>query len=168
TIHCGGCIRTIEQGLGSLPGIARARVNLSTRRLTVQWHETERPPLFETLDRLGYPAHLHDRGESEKDHVLSRLLRALAISGFAAGNVMLFSMSVWAGADAASRDIFHWLSALVALPAAAYSGQVFFRSAWQALRHGRTNMDVPISIGVLLAFGMSLYDTLSHGEHAYF
>ncbi len=168
TIHCGGCIRTIERGLDSLPGIVRARVNLSTRRVTVQWREAERPPLFETLDRLGYPAHLDDAGQTEKDGVLPRLLWALAVAGFAAGNVMLFSMSVWAGADADSRNLFHWLSALVALPAAAFSGQVFYRSAWLALRRGQTNMDVPISIGVLLAFGMSLYDTLTHGEHAYF
>jgi P-type Cu2+ transporter len=47
-------------------------------------------------------------------------------------------------------------------------GQVFFRSAWRALSHGRTNMDVPISIGVLLAFGMRLYETIRHGLHAYF
>jgi Cu2+-exporting ATPase len=168
TIHCGGCIRIIEQGLGSLPGVVRARVNLSTRRVTVQWQETVPPPLFAALDRLGYPAHLHDPVENEKDPVLTQLLRALAISGFAAGNVMLFSMSIWAGADPASRDLFHWLSALVSLPAAAYSGQVFFRSAWHALRRGQTNMDVPISIGVLLAFGMSMYDTVTHGEYAYF
>jgi len=168
TIHCGGCIRSIEQGLGTLPGLVKARVNLSTKRVTVQWREETWPPVFETLDRLGYPAHLHDTGADEKDAALTHLLRALAVSGFAAGNVMLFSMSVWAGADPGSRDLFHVLSALVSLPAAAYSGQVFFRSAWQALRHGRTNMDVPISIGVLLAFGMSVYDTLTHGEYAYF
>lgn len=168
TIHCGGCIRSIEQGLADLPGLARARVNLSTRRVTVQWCDQTWPPVFETLERLGYPAHLHDAGVDAKDAALTHLLRALAVSGFAAGNVMLFSMSIWAGADPASRDLFHWLSALVSLPAAAYAGQVFFRSAWTALRHGQTNMDVPISIGVLLAFGMSVYDTITHGEYAYF
>lgn len=168
TIHCGGCIRSIEQGLAPLPGLIRARVNLSTKRVTLQWREQDWPPVFETLDRLGYPAHLYDAATEETDATLTHLLRALAVSGFAAGNVMLFSMSIWAGADPASRDLFHWLSALVSLPAAAYSGQVFFRSAWQALRHGQTNMDVPISIGVLLAFGMSVYDTLTHGEYAYF
>ena len=60
------------------------------------------------------------------------------------------------------------LTALIGVPAIVYAGQPFFRSAWAAVRHGRTNMDVPISIGVLLAFGMSLYETIHHGAHAYF
>ncbi len=81
---------------------------------------------------------------------------------------MLLSVSVWAGAEAETRNLFHWLSAIIALPALAYSGRIFFRSAWQAVRHGRTNMDVPISLGVLLAFGMSFYETVVHGPHAYF
>ena len=103
-----------------------------------------------------------------KDGMLGELVRALAVAGFAAGNIMMLSVAVWSGADAEARDLFHWLSAAIALPCLAYSGRVFFRSAWQALRHGRTNMDVPISIGVLLAFGMSLYETVHHGPHAYF
>jgi Cu2+-exporting ATPase len=66
------------------------------------------------------------------------------------------------------RDFFHWLSALIALPAAAYAGQPFFRSAYRALRARSVNMDVPISIGVLLALGMSLVETANHAQHAYF
>ena len=66
------------------------------------------------------------------------------------------------------RDFFHWLSALIALPAAAYAGQPFFKSALRALRTGNVNMDVPISIGVILALGMSLVETVNHAEHTYF
>jgi Cu2+-exporting ATPase len=169
TVHCGACIRTIEKALGGLAGVESARVNLSTKRATVRWHADGPPPPFiETLKRAGFEAHLFDIESDKKDGELSELIRALAVAGFAASNIMLLSVSIWSGAEAETRDLFHWLSAIIALPALAYSGRIFFRSGWQALRHGRTNMDVPISLGVLLAFGMSLYETVQHGPHAYF
>lgn len=167
-IHCGACMRTIENALGAIPGVEHARVNLSTRRVAVRWRGDTPPPLIETLTDLGYEAHLHDVVSQDNDRVLPELLRALAVAGFAAMNIMLLSVSVWAGADADTRDLFHWISAAIALPALVYSGRIFFRSAWGALRHGRTNMDVPISIGVTLAFGLSLYETATGGEQAYF
>lgn len=168
-IHCGACIHTIESALGAMPGITHARVNLSTRRVTVRWTAGETPPPFlEILGRLGYAAHLADPVARDEDAGRGELIRALAVAGFATMNIMLLSVSVWSGADSDTRDLFHWISAALALPALAYSGRIFFRSAWQALRHGRTNMDVPISIGVLLAFGLSLYETVTHGPHAYF
>jgi Cu2+-exporting ATPase len=168
TIHCGGCIQAIERALGRLPDVAAVRVNLSTRRTTIRWRGETPPPLIATLDAIGYPAHVTDIGAPETDTILKSLVRALAVAGFAAGNIMMLSMAVWSGADPGTRDLFYWLSAAIALPAMVYSGRVFFRSAWSALRHGRTNMDVPISIGVLLAFDMSLYETVQHGAHAYF
>ncbi|MBN8920576.1 MAG: heavy metal translocating P-type ATPase, partial [Rhizobiales bacterium] len=167
-IHCGGCIQKIEQALGALPSVEQARVNLSTRRVAVRWRGAVPPPLLDTLRGIGFDAHLHDAADDDKDETLARLLRALAVAGFAASNIMLLSVSVWSGAEPETRDLFHWLSALIALPALVYSGSVFFGSAWQSLRCGRTNMDVPISIGVLLAFGLSLYETAHHGAHAYF
>jgi Cu2+-exporting ATPase len=168
-VHCGACIRTVEKALGALDGVTWARVNLSTKRVTIKWRADRVPPPFvETLGNVGYEAHLFDVDGDAKDTTLSELIRALAVSGFAASNIMLLSVSVWSGAEPATRDLFHGISALIALPTLIYSGRVFFRSAWQALRHGRTNMDVPISLGVLLAFGMSLYETAIHGPHAYF
>ncbi|WP_315918610.1 cation-translocating P-type ATPase [Mesorhizobium sp. SP-1A] len=167
--HCGACIRKIETALAKLPGVEDARLNLSTRRVAVRWREGEIPPLIATLDRLGYEAHLFDAAQDDgRDPVLSELIRAVAVSGFAAGNIMLLSVSVWSGADAATRDLFHWISALIAIPALAFAGRIYFRSAWNALRHGRMNMDVPIALGISLAYGMSLYETMTHGEHAYF
>jgi Cu2+-exporting ATPase len=81
-------------------------------------------------------------------------------------NVMLLSVS--GRARGATRDLFHWLSALIGVPAIVYAGRPFFASAWSALRRGRTNMDVPISIGVTLATALSFYETVTHGAEAWF
>lgn len=167
-IHCGGCVQRIERTLSALPNVEAARVNLSTKRASVTWKGDEPPALLESLKGIGFEAHLHDAEPEAGDPGLSEMIRALAVAGFAASNIMLLSVSVWSGAAAEVRDLFHWLSAAIALPTLAYSGRIFFRSAWSALRHGRTNMDVPISIGVLLAFGLSLYETVHRGPHAYF
>ena len=87
-------------------------------------------------------------------------------------NIMLLSVAVWSGnisdITPEQRDFFHWLSALIALPAAAYAGRPFFYSAIRAVKARRMNMDVPITVGVLLALGMSVVETLNHAEHAYF
>jgi len=167
-VHCGGCIQKIESTLSKLDGVVAARVNLSTKRVSVRWREGKTPALVETLDRLGYEAHLFDPDAGRKDEALAEMIRALGISGFAAANVMLLSVSVWSGAEGSTRDLFHWISALIAIPVLAFAGRIFFRSAWNGLKHGRANMDLPISIGVLMAFGMSLYETIHHGQHAYF
>ena len=167
-IHCGACLQKIETALGKLGGVAHARASLAGRRVTILWRGEAPPPLIPALKAIGYQAHIHDAGAEGEDKALSQLVRALAVAGFATSNIMLLSVSVWSGAEAETRDIFHWISAAIALPTLAYSGQIFFRSAWRSLRHGQTNMDVPISIGVLLAFGLSLYETIHHGPHAYF
>ena len=167
-VHCAACIQAVERRLGGLAGVTAARVNLSTRRVSVRWQGEEPPPIAEALAGIGYPAHLFDAAAESRDDTLSALIRATAVAGFAASNIMLLSVSVWSGADGSMRDVFHWISALIALPALLFSGRVYYRSAWSALRHGRMNMDVPIAIGVTLAYAMSLYETINHGEHAYF
>src|SRR5690606_14529651 len=146
-MHCGACMQRIETALGALPGVEAARVNLSTRRVSVRWRGELPPPLVETLDAIGYDGQLSEPAAGETDRVLSELVWALAVAVFAAMNLMLLSVSVWSGALPPTRDLFHGISAVIALPALVFSGRIFFRSAWRALRHGQTNMDVPISIG---------------------
>ena len=169
-MHCAACIGAVEEALVAVPGVERARANLSFRRVTVDWRRDRQdvPDLLGALAAIGYQADLPTAEIDGEDTVLAGLVRALAVAGFCSMNIMLLSVSVWAGADVATRQTFHAISALLALPAVFYAGAGFYRSAWQALSHGRTNMDVPISVGILLTFALSLYDTVTDAPHAYF
>ena len=175
-IHCAACMRAIEKGLSKEPGVAGARVNLANRRVTVEWEQGRSTPerILDRMEAIGYKAYpfSNDKAESEEKREEKHLLICLAVAGFAAMNIMLLSVSVWAGnlsdITPETRDFFHWLSALIAIPAAFYAGQPFFRSALKALRAGAVNMDVPISLGVILALGISVVETANHAEHAYF
>jgi P-type Cu2+ transporter len=174
-VHCGACIATIEKGLKREAGVRGARVNLASKRVTVEWNDgaLEPPAILERLETLGYPAHpLAAQGVDNDDRAEKQLLRSLGVAAFASMNVMLLSISLWAGAEndpnPTTRDLFHWLSALIALPCAAYAGMPFFESAGRALRARSVNMDVPISVAVVLSLGMSLFQTIAHERTAYF
>jgi len=155
--------------MGDVIGVQDVRVNLSLKRLTVTG-PADPDRVLATLADLGFEAYPLDTGalDRARDDQGRALLKRMAVAGFAMMNVMLLSISVWSGADDATRDMFHLISAVISLPVVIYSGQPFFHNAWQALRVGRLNMDVPISLAILLAAGMSLYETLNSGEHAYF
>lgn len=170
SLRCAGCITKLEVGLGKTAGVIDARVNFTTRRVRVAHADTlDGPALREAIERLGFPAEPFLGGEESLASSEQRALaRALGVAGFAAMNIMLLSVSIWSGAEGPTRQLFHWLSALIALPAVGYAGRPFFKSAWAALRCWRTNMDVPISIGVILTCAMSLYETIVGGRHAYF
>ncbi|WP_317056842.1 heavy metal translocating P-type ATPase [Roseovarius rhodophyticola] len=172
TIHCAACISKIERGLSAHPGVRAARVNLTLKRATIEAEpEVTAAMLCNVVEGLGYEAHELDPSAlnaTSTDRAGRELLMRLAVAGFAMMNVMLLSVSVWSGAEAATRDMFHWISAAIALPAIAFSGQPFFRNAWTALRQGRLNMDVPISLAIGLAVVTSLWETSLSGYHAYF
>ncbi|WP_341702842.1 heavy metal translocating P-type ATPase metal-binding domain-containing protein, partial [Ferrovibrio sp.] len=175
-LHCAACLWLVEQALRAQPDIRLARLSATTRRLVLEWQGAAARvnDLAGIVQRLGYRClpytadSIEQAGQAEE----KQLLRAMAVAGFAAANIMLLSVSVWSGTAGsmgpATRDLFHGISALIALPAVAYAGRPFFRSAWAVLRQGRTNMDVPISVGVLLATGVSLSELLRSGPHAYF
>ncbi|MBR1163839.1 heavy metal translocating P-type ATPase [Bradyrhizobium elkanii] len=175
-ISCVGCMGKIERNLSSIPDVTSARVNLTDNRLALEWKAGALDPaLFvKRLAELGYRAYpfQRDNAETLEAERAQELLRRLGVAAFAAMNVMMLSIPVWSGNVSdmlpEQRDFFHWLSALIVLPAAAYCAQPFFSSAFAVLRARGTNMDVPISIGILLALATSLIETIAHAEHAYF
>lgn len=174
-VHCASCISTIEGELFKHREVLAARVNMSTERLTFTWSGdlAVGDGLSDKIESMGYALKPLDqaalkgsRSEEEK-----RLLKAIAAAGFASGNLMLLSVGLWTNGDImglSTRDFMHWVQALIALPAVIYAGLPFFRSALAVLKQGYTNMDVPISLAITLATGMSIFETINQGRHVYF
>ncbi|WAJ29497.1 heavy metal translocating P-type ATPase [Antarcticirhabdus aurantiaca] len=170
-MHCAGCLARVERAAASVPGVSHARANLTTKRLSVAIDPAGAPEaVLDALEAAGRTARPFDPAAlaAQNSGAEKELIRCMAVAGFASANVMLLSVSVWSGADGATRDLFHWLSAAIAVPAVIYAGRPFFRSAGRALRHFTTNMDVPIAIGVVVATLLSLYETVTSGPHAWF
>ncbi|MCP5382960.1 MAG: cadmium-translocating P-type ATPase [Kordiimonadaceae bacterium] len=177
-LHCPKCIREIEGTLSENTKIKNARVNLSTQRLAVEWrpdvntsveHSEE---VISALEKIGFKAFPFNTSQIDKEgeKTARSLLYAMGVAGFASANIMLLSVSVWSGDDMneTTRNMMHWVSALIALPTAVFSGMPFYKSAWGALKGGRLNMDVPISLAVILTCAMSLFGTYMQTDHTYY
>lgn len=170
-IHCAGCISGVERILNAQPGVSEARVNLSLKRVRISARNLEAEALADILTTAGYEAFPLDTdmlAATQTDPKGRALMLRLAVAGFAMMNVMLFSVAVWSGASAATQIMFHWISAAIAVPALMFSAQVFAASAWTALRAGRLNMDVPITLAIILAACLSVFETAQGGTHVYF
>jgi Cu2+-exporting ATPase len=99
--RCAGCIAKIEREMARLPGVASARLNLSTGRLALALEGAAADPgrIISALERLGYPATPYDPGAAlvQRDREGRQLILALAVAGFGAMNAMMFSVPIWAG-----------------------------------------------------------------------
>jgi Cu2+-exporting ATPase len=175
-MNCGGCMRKVERALETAPGVTSSRAHLTAKRVAISFDssKTSVDELISTLDQAGYNASLLVASENANDDKLDKFfLSCLAVAGFAAMNIMLFSISVWSSDSGKNmtpetQSLFHWISAVIAFPAIGYAGQPFFYSAWRALRVFHLNMDVPISLAIILATGMSLYQTILGTDKVYF
>ncbi|MCU0730825.1 MAG: heavy metal translocating P-type ATPase [Hyphomonas sp.] len=171
---CGACLSRIEGAVSALPGVRAARFNLSSGKLDVSWTGDLAPMrISEAISGLGYGVAPLDSNSGDAAHKKEEqsLLLAMGVAGFATANIMLLSVSVWGGHNEmgeATRQGLHAVSGMIALPTLLFSGRPFFRSAWNVLKRRRTNMDVPISLALILAFSVSVAETIRGGEHAYF
>ncbi len=175
-VHCAACIQNIEGIFKDNIQIETARLNYTSRKLSIAWRGSNDNinDYVSKIESLGYRAHPYSQTlEKQKNNEEERfLLLCLGVAGFAMGNIMLLSVGLWSTdgqtMGMATRDFLHWISALIAIPAIAFSARPFYCSAFRAISNGHTNMDVPISIGITLACLLSLYEAAHHGEHVFF
>ncbi len=171
---CGGCLSKIETAVGAVPGVEYVRMNLSNGKLKVGWQgPTSANSIVDRVTALGYgvSAYSEDGSEKAAKREERALLISMGVAAFALANIMLLSVSVWGGhgeMGSDTRTALHAISGLIAFPVLVFSGRHFFQSAWSVLKHGRANMDVPISLALVLAFSVSVWETLADGDHAYF
>ena len=171
---CAACIQKIESALYNDPRISHARLNFSTGNLSLEWRGDKDAVdgFVKNIQDLGYDVSFIRSNDKDVNDDQSFLLRCLGVSAFAMGNIMLVSFALWSYDTAemgqSIRDFLNLIVAAIALPTIAYAGQPFFRSAYSVLKTGHTNMDVPISLGVVLACIISLIGMFEHQEHLYF
>jgi Cu2+-exporting ATPase len=176
--RCAACLGKIERETAAIAGVSAARLNLTTGKLTVAFDSAaaaDPGAVIAVLDRLGYPATPYDPGlaAEAQDREGRKLVLCLAVAAFGAMNTMMFSVPLWAGLfgqelGPATRVVMQWWCALVATPCVIYAGRPFFESAWRSLKARRANMDVPISVGVLLTLAISFSETILRGRDTYF
>ena len=170
-MRCAGCAWLVERLLTSIPGVTTATVDFPLRRAEVQFdtHATRLHTLLETLAKAGYravPYTVHAEEAAIESERRARI-RGLGISALFGMQVMLLSTALYAsdyyggGMDAGFEQLFRWLAMMLAVPVLVWPGRTFFTGAAAALRGGRLTMDVPVALGISIAFVGSAFATVS-------
>ncbi len=175
-ISCAACIWLNEWHLAGLPGVEAVQINYATHRARVRWDQSRirLSEILEAIAAIGYRAHPYDPHRQQELLAEARTgqLRRLGLTGALGMQVMGLALALyfgdWWGMEAQYQRFFHWISLLLAAPIVAYSARPFFTSAWRDLRHRRAGMDVPVSLGILGAFGASVWATVSGHGAVYF
>ena len=176
-IHCGSCVWLIENTLRQQPGVLSVQLNLSTKRLVIEWnHQGENyiNELVNIIEKLGYKLipFTPDASIAENQKNEHELLKCLIIAAFGSVSIMMITFGIWVANSSQEmtpylRDMLHWVATLITVPAIFYAGGPFFRSALAALKAKRSNMDVPISMATILAVAISIQELLRSSQYIY-
>lgn len=172
-ITCAACVWLIEQTLAGQSGVEQVRVNYATQRALVRWNPdaVKLSEILQGVHRVGYRAVPYDPHQQQQHDQRERRqqLRRLAVAGLFGMQVMMLSISLyagaWSGMEAEFVQLFRWLGLVLTLPVVTYSALPFIRAAWRDLGQRRVSMDLPVSIAILVAFASSCLATVNgHGE----
>ncbi len=174
--RCAACSWLIAERLKRLPGVDRANTNPATHRAQVAFDHTRvgLATILRAVAALGYRPHV--LGASDTLEIATRerrgALKRLAVAGFGMMQVMMIATGLYVGAregmDPIIKEYLRIICLVVTAPVLVYSGRPFFQGAIASLRSRHLGMDVPVAIGLSLAFVASSWNTLVHRGDVYF
>jgi len=175
-ITCAACVWLNERHLSQLPGVLEVQVNYSTRRARVRWDDTQikLSDILQAIHNIGYRAHPYDPQQQQQAFERERRnqLRRIGIAGVLGMQVMVLSVALyvgeWSGIEDNFRTLFRWVGLLLTTPVLLYSGAPFFRGAWRDLRNRSVGMDVPVALGILIAFTGSVHASWTGQGEVYY
>lgn len=173
SIHCSSCLWLLEHLYRLEPGVQQCRVDFLKKQVHLVFDPTRLSlrQLAELLTSLGYEPliSLNDVVKQHDKPTYRPLLYRLALAGFCAGNIMLFSFPEYLGLDDPGfKRLFGILNLFLATPVVFYAGSGYFTSVWKSLRKGIINIDFPILLGILMAYFRGTYEVLVLGGAGYF
>lgn len=168
-LRCAACTWLIESRLDELEGISKCQVNLTNQRMRVIWNEDKLPisRILATINEIGYEAkpYRQDTHEAMLARHNNQMLIRLGIAALGSMQAMMYAVAIYFGEYSDmlifQRDFLRWVSLFVSTPVFFYAGVPFFTSAWSAIRARQVNMDVPVSIALIVTFFASLYATIT-------
>lgn len=175
-ITCSACAWLIEKHLSHQAGILSIHVNLSSSVATITWNpaQTSIQTIAKELQFIGYaatpylPGEQDQKSRSEKKKAIIRL----GIAGVGMMQVMMSAIAMYAGdlqgMDDVYRQLLRWISFIFATPVVVYAGLPFYRGALRDLKNRHFTMDLPVSLGILLAYGSSILALYTQSGHVYF
>jgi len=175
-IVCAACVWLNERHLMSLPGVVEVNINYSNHRALVRWDNSKisLSEILESISRIGYLAHPYDPDRQQRiiEKERKQQLRRIGLSGVLGMQVMILAVALytgeWWGIDEAFRGFFRWTSLLITIPVLVFASRVFFVSALRDLKQKRAGMDVPVSLGIGIAFTASVAHTITGSGEIYY
>jgi P-type Cu2+ transporter len=174
-ITCGACAWLIERRLLACPGVRSAAVNLSARRVQVEWEgsRVQLSAILQAIHSLGYRAQGFEPAAAQSAVARERrsMLWRLFVAGMGMMQVMMYAVPVYmAGGDmgADAEQLMRWASFALTVPVIFWSAGPFFGNAWREIRARRVGMDVPVTLGIAVAFAASAWATWTGAGEVYF
>ena len=175
-LRCAACTWLIESRLDELEGISKCQVNLTNQRMRVIWNEDKLPisRILAVINEIGYEAkpYRQDTHEAMLARHNNQMLIRLGIAALGSMQAMMYAVAIYFGEYSDmlifQRDFLRWVSLFVSTPVFFYAGVPFFTSAWSAIRARQVNMDVPVSIALIVTFFASLYATITGQGETYY
>ncbi|MGA8260591.1 MAG: heavy metal translocating P-type ATPase [Arenicellales bacterium] len=175
-ISCAACAWLIERRLKETPGVIEAHVNYSTHRAMLSWipGKARLSDIIERVRSIGYRAQpynpaVHEEIARREDR--SYLLR-IGISGALGMQVMMIATAMYfgdsGGIEEGYRTLFRWLGLFLTAPVIVYCALPFFRGAVRDARNGTLGMDVPVTLGLVIAFAGSARATWTGAGSVYY